>query len=313
MKRIALCAASLLFFAGCASPLKDAAGYGLARIDCEVQSRTRICYVHAPSAAPTSPAPLFIVLHGAAGTAPGMVSLTRKRFNELSDEKGFFVAYPQGVQRTWNDCRSDLSTYAHYHGIDDVAFISLLIDRLAGRYAIDRNRVYAMGISNGGFMALRLACQLPEKIRGIAVVAAANPLGQDDCCRPRQGIDVIFFNGTDDPIVPYDGGEVLLLGQGRGRIDSTDESVAYWARVNGCSGEPEKRELSDSDPHDGTRVKALVFCSRAHGGRVALYAIQGGGHTWPGGQQYLSRRFIGNTSRDINACDIIYDFFAGAP
>ncbi len=269
----------------------------------------RTCLVHVPLHKRSAAAPLVIVFHGGGGTVKGVIKLTKQRFNELSDTAGFYVAYPSGLGKSWNDFRDDSKAYAHEHGIDDAGFIASLIDRLAAEYPIDTGRVFAAGISNGGLMSYRLACSVPA-VRGIAVVAATHPAGQENKCIPSKPVSVMIINGTEDPIMPYDGGEITLLGTKRGRVISTDETVRYWVRVNKCRGGGEEKLLTDADPGDRTRVKRISYDNCDSGCRVVLYRVEGGGHTWPGGWHYMFSGFIGHTSGDFNACDAIWDFFS---
>jgi polyhydroxybutyrate depolymerase len=287
---------------------RDAEGMRL--VSFEHDGRTRECLVHVPAGAPAGTCPLLIVLHGGGGTAKGLVKLTKGRFNELADRDGFYAVYPTGLGKSWNDFRENRSGYSHRENIDDVGFISALIDRLITAYPIDKNRVFATGMSNGGFMSYRLACELSGKIRGIAAVAATHPVGADTLCHSSRPMSVLIINGTDDPIVPYNGGEVSLFGISRGRNVSTDDTIAFWEKADGCTGGRETLELPDSDPADGTRVTRISSASRT-GARVVLYRVVGGGHTWPGGWHYLPTTFIGRTSRDFNACDEIWAFFSG--
>ncbi len=277
----------------------------------EHQGRTREGLVHVPSGAPSGLRPLLVILHGGGGTARGMIGLTGNRFNELANSAGFYAVYPSGLGKSWNDLRDDASGYAHREGIDDTGFIAALIDRLAGDYPVDVKRVFVTGISNGGFMCYRLACELSGKVRAVAAVTATNPVGTKGRCRPQQSVSVMIINGTDDPIVPYNGGEVTLLGSSRGRVESTDDTVSDWVGIDACPGVRETRDLPDRDPGDRTRVSVDAYGPCAAGARVVLYRVEGGGHTWPGGRQYLPARIIGRTSRDINASDEIWNFFNG--
>lgn len=271
----------------------------------------RACLVYVPKNVPKAPRPLLFAIHGGGGTAEGMVRLTRGRFNELADRDGFFVAYPSGVERHWNDMRRDPIDRAHAENIDDVGFIRSIAARVAARYPIDRGRIFATGISNGGFMSLRLACEASDLVRGAAVVAAQNPVGADERCRPSRPVSLLFMNGTDDPLVPYRGGDIALFGKTRGSVVSTDETLRFWAVELKC-GPPVESSLADADPSDGTSVTLTRrMCGR--GSVLALYRVQGGGHAWPGGWAYLPEGIIGRTSRDISACDVIWEFFSSLP
>ena len=309
MKKIPIFLLIIVLFPWCSCTRKAVQTKSPRLIEFTQDGRPRRCLLHVPDNATARSCPLLIVLHGGGGTPEGMVKLTKNRFNEQADASGFFVAYPGGLGRSWNDFRDDVKGYAHSEGIDDVGFISALIDKLAAEYSIERDRVFATGISNGGFMSYRLACELSGKIRGIAAVAATNPPDQTSRCAPVRPISVMIINGTDDPIVPYNGGEVKLLGSSRGAVTSTDDTVRFWVRLNRCPDNPAVEELPDSDPGDNTRVKKISYGPCGGGSRVVLYRVEGGGHTWPGGLHYLFTRVIGYTSRDMNACDRISDFF----
>lgn len=266
----------------------------------KVGDLTRTYLVHVPRTYNQSkPAPLVITLHGGGGAGGGMNRLTG--MNALADREGFIVAYPDGIEHHWNDGRSTIKVKA-----DDVAFIAALIERLAKDYNIDRRRVYATGISNGGFMTQRLACELSDKIAAIATVAATMPEELQPKCRPSRPVSVLVMDGAADPIVPYNGGEVSI-GE-RGKILSVDGAINFWREQDRCSAKPSVAQLPDVDPNDGTRVTRESYEGCKGGSEVILYRIEGGGHTWAGGLQYLPERIIGKTSRDINASETIWNF-----
>ena len=190
-----------------------------------------------------------------------------------------------------------------------MAYIRAIIDYLQISENIDPARVYATGISNGGFMSYRLACELSDKIAGVAPVTANLSVDLEAFCAPSQPVKMLIINGTDDPLVPYDGGEVSLPGGiGRGEIRSTDETLAFWAAHNGCSGDPVVVDEPKRAWLDRTRLQSttLVGCDAP----VKLLAVINGGHTWPGGFQYLPVGLVGRTSRDIDASQVIWEFFA---
>ena len=120
----------------------------------------------------------------------------------------------------------------------------------------------------------------------------------------------MVVNGTKDPLVPYEGGHVQVFRSKRGAIFSTDETIERWRVFNGCKAEPFEMWLPDEDPRDGTRTEVRWWSGCAGQAEVCLYRVVGGGHTWPGGLQYLSKALIGNVSRDYDLVPLIFDFFA---
>lgn len=275
------------------------------------EGRDREYILHRPPGANDArePRPLLLVMHGGGGKAQGIIDVTRGRFNELADAENFFVVYPGGFDKSWNDGRVDVRATAHRENIDDVGFLKRVIESIAAEYAIDRKRIFATGISNGGFMSMRLACQLSDTIRAVAVVTAQ--LSQDllPACRPGRPVGMLLINGTDDPIVPYDGGTVEIFWTKRGEILSTDDTLRFWARHNRCGPTPATVQLPDRQPDDDTRVDRISYSGCASGRGVQLLRIRGGGHTWPGGAPFLTERLVGKVSNDIVACDEIWNFF----
>ena len=171
--------------------------------------RERSFILHRPTAAASGTArPLLIVMHGGGGDARGIIDITRGRFNELADAENFYVVYPQGVDKSWNDGRVDVRSTAHKENIDDVGFLKQMIETIAANHTIDRTRVFATGISNGGFMSYRLACELSGTVRAVAPVTAQLSKDLLPDCKPNQPVGVLMINGTLDPLVPYDGGTV---------------------------------------------------------------------------------------------------------
>jgi polyhydroxybutyrate depolymerase len=253
--------------------------------------------------------PLLIALHGGGGTGKKMEKLTLGGFNKLSDQEGFIVVYPDGIEKHWNDGRENVNYRAHREKVDDVGFISALIDDLTKERNIDRSRVYVTGISNGAMMSFRLACQLSQMITAIAPVAGAMPENLPSQCSPSRRIPVLMISNTEDRLVPWEGGEIRFVRKTFGRALSVPETVKYWVNHNQCSSSPAVSMEPDRDPKDGTRVRQEVYGPCGEGTRVILYAIEGGGHTWPGGHQYLPEWMIGKTSRDIDANEVIWNFF----
>ncbi len=270
-----------------------------------------------PSHDRTKSTPLLIALHGARGTGKHMVKLTLGGFDKLSDKKGFVVVYPDGIGKRWNDGRSgeEIAYRVHKENIDDVGFISALIDYLIKKLNIDPKRVYVTGMSNGAIMSYRLACELTEKIAAIAPVAGNIPQNLYPSCSPSRPISVLSINNVNDPLMPFAGGNITgPFGRKKlGKVLSTSETIRFWINHNNCSILPVVTYEPDKDPQDGTRIRKEAYRNGKDETEVVLYTIEGGGHTWPSGYQYLNERIIGKTSRDIDANEVIWDFFETYP
>jgi len=246
--------------------------------------------------------PLVIVLHGGGGNAPGAVRMTG--FSEKADKEGFVVVYPNGSGRlknrllTWNS--GNCCEYALDNNVDDVGFIRALIDELEKTRAIDPRRVYITGMSNGGMMTYRLACELSDKIAAAAPVAGALNL---DNCQPTHPVSMIIFHGTADENVLYGGGEPPKRVDTHRRIDkSVSYAVTFWVKHNGCSETPQREETGS--------IRREIYRGGKEGTEVVLYTIKGGGHAWPGGEAFL---LGAEPTREISATDVIWEFFMRHP
>jgi polyhydroxybutyrate depolymerase len=270
--------------------------------------------IHTPAFFKHGKLPLLLALHGRGGNSESMVLITRSGFNKLSDKEGFVVVYPDGIEMNWNDGRMDeeVDDRAHSENIDDVGFISSLIDLMVKDYNVDPKRVYVTGISNGAIMSYRLACELSDKITAIAPVDGNIPSMILDGCSPSQPVSVLAINNVNDPLVPFEGGEIYghFHTTKLGKVLSANESIQFWVKRNKCSTHAVEVEEPDRDPHDGTTVKRQVYWDGLKGTEVILYIVYGGGHTWPGGFQYLPAWVIGKTSREFDANEVIWEFFS---
>ena len=268
----------------------------------------RVYCIHVPPSYDKNKSmPLLIMLHGGGSTGKMMEVLTLGGLNALADKEGFVVVYPDGIGRHWDDGREGARYYTHKEKIDDVGFISSLIDHLVTELNINNKSVYVTGISNGATMSNRLACELFDKINAIAPVAGAMPKGLN--CSPSKPISVLAINSIEDPLVPWGGGDIRLGFLKVGKVLSVNETVSYWANHDNCSSLPNATWEPDKDLQDGTRVRKEAYGGCRNGTAVILYAVEGGGHTWPGGLQYLPKIIIGRTSRDIDANEVIWNFF----
>jgi polyhydroxybutyrate depolymerase len=261
----------------------------------------------------STPALLF-ALHGGGGTGEGMErSLTLGGFNSISDTQDVLIVYPDGVEKNWNDGRTNVSDPAHEQQIDDVGFFNLLIENLSEEFHVDPHRIFITGISNGAMMSYRLAMELPEKIAAIAPVAGALPLDLVAYNMSDVPVSVCVLSGTKDPLVPWEGGMVGFPRKPRGMVLSVEDSVLYWLTHNKCTTSPNSTLLPDVDPADKTWVQRDIYTDGTNNTEVVLYTIYNGGHTWPDGLQYLPESLVGRTTHDINANMVICDFFLTHP
>lgn len=257
----------------------------------------------------SKPVPLLLVLHGGGGQGKGMIKLTG--FNDVAVEYKFIVVYPDGFDKHWNDGREINTSIKDGKKVDDVLFISKLIDTLQSLYNIDNNKVFVTGISNGGFMCFRLACEIPEKITAIATVASSMTVEQYSYCNPSLSIPVMIISGDQDPLVPFEGGEIgFKLLKKRGKVVSVKETVEFWVKNNECKPEPNITTV-DILTDEGTKAINYLYSGGKNNSMVNYWLIEGGGHTWPGGYQYLPKSIIGRTSKQIDASEEIWKFFSG--
>ncbi len=208
--------------------------------------------VHTPKTpAPGTRVPLVIVLHGAGATAQEVER--RYHWDPLADRDHFIVAYPQALDRRWND-RATAS------GPDDVGFLTALLDALEAKYPVDPAHVYATGISNGGIMTYRAGCALADRLAAIGPVAAWFP-----DCLPSTPLSVVHIHGLMDEVLAYDGG----LG-----YPPVDVGLARWRAADGCPDTPATTP--------GPEVSRSAWAPCAGGTSIELVTLANGRHEWPG-------------------------------
>jgi len=247
-----------------------------------------------PSYDPATPAPLVITIHGFAQWPANQRDVSR--WNPLADEYGLIVVYPSGTgfPKRWGAHGTADSLNPQ---MEDVTFISDLIDKLKSEYTIDPARIYANGLSNGGGMSYLLACELSERIAAIGTVGGAYlyPL---DKCRPAYTVPMIAFHGDADQIVPYYGGRSAMFDV---PFPVIPEWMAQYAAQNDCAATP------DELPAQG-EVTGIRYGQCNENSEVLFYTIHGGGHAWPGGGT-LPKAIVGHTTQDIDATRTIWAFF----
>ena len=287
------------------------------RREFDFRQRSRRYRIHVPTGVASSQrVPLVLFLHGGGTNAR---AASRLGMSALADEHGFIVVYPDAIDRRWNDGRVCDAYREHDADVDDVAFIDELLIRLRAQYDIDRERIFAAGASNGGFMVQRLGIELSEHFAAIGVLIATLPEPLLDVFAPAEPVSAVFVNGTEDPIVPYHGGDVVTRPQfslkatstARGRCTSTGIAVNLWRQRNGLADRTaETQRIARQQPYNDTHVERSFWSGGERGTCVALYRVVGGGHTIPGGLQYSSEEVIGRTNHDIDGLKVVWGFFA---
>ncbi|TAK89909.1 MAG: poly(3-hydroxybutyrate) depolymerase [Burkholderiaceae bacterium] len=265
---------------------------------------TRMYRVHVPGRYDAAtPAALLVALHGGGGSMDYMANDTYYGLLTKSDREGFVVVFPNGFSKlnsgkfaTWN--AGNCCGGARDANVDDVGFIRQMVANLTRQLNIDRNRIYATGMSNGGLMAYRLACEMSDVFSAVAPVAGTDSTRS---CNPANPVSILHIHARDDDHVLFTGG----AGPGSVSQDKVTDftavpvSIAKWVRLNGCAPTPHR-----------TLDKAGAYCevyAPCRGGtQVQLCVTETGGHSWPGG---VKPRGDKAPSQAISANDVMWDFF----
>ena len=241
----------------------------------------------------SSDVPLVLNFHGFGSNATQQ--MVYGDFRDIADTEGFLLVHPEGTtfigNQFWNVGFPGLSST-----IDDVGFTEALIDELAVSYAIDLERVYATGMSNGGFMSFLLACQLSEKIAAVASVTGSMTQDTFDDCNAQRPTPVLQIHGTEDDVVLYNGNTLSI---------PIADVISYWVDYNNCETTPTTTTLPDVDVSDGSTIEHSVYEDGDNGITTEHMKVIGGGHTWPG-----SVINTGETNQDIDASMEIWLFFS---
>ena len=270
-----------------------------------VDGHERTYEVHLPAAYKGDQSvPLVVALHGRTGTGQSTAGLTH--FDSVADAHRFMVVYPDGLDNSWADGRG--ATSSDKDGIDDIKFLSELIRKLTRDYKIDSSRVFVTGVSNGGFMSQRVACELSSQVAAVGVVAATMGEITASHCHPEKPVSVMLIQGAQDPLVPVQGGPMGPNGS-RGMILSLKEAAKKWIGLDACDSKPEIATLQDKAA-DGTSIRREAFTGCKGGAEVVVYTVEGGGHTWPGGKAYLPESIIGKISGNMDASEVLWEFFS---
>lgn len=264
--------------------------------------------------------PLILAIHGYTHDGVQMAGLTAPdgdpshplSLNSLATEEGFAVAYPYGTRigflpgRCWNagggiNGYAPVGDPARRKSINDVQFFQDLIQNLSSKFQVDKQRIYLLGISNGGAMAQRLAMEVPHLWAAVATVAGCNQHAAASQVTPKNPVPLLHIHGTEDKIWPYEGGPM----QSFGLMESVDASIKGWAEANSAEVANEV-ECEPKNPSDPTRVRYRRYQGTTD---LELYTVLGGGHAWPSGYQYLPEKVMGSVSSQLDTNRLIWNFF----
>lgn len=252
------------------------------------------------------PLPVVIALHGAAQSAQSF----RDYFglDAAAAAHGFVAVYPQGEGRVWNDSRpAAMRLKVMLRPGDDVAFLLALVHRLVAEGVADPGRIYLTGISNGGFMVERMACEQAQLFAAFSVIMATTPANAREECHPARPVPILFIHGTADGVITYNGFWTPV-----GATLSAPDSAALFARLNGCAAF-RNRDLPDLDPADGTAVTERTWDGCQDGATVRLLSIERGGHQSPARVETkpdLATPFLGLRNHDIDAGEEVWAFMS---
>jgi len=258
------------------------------------EKRRYIVYTPASYAGtPEKALPVVFNFHGGGMSMAEQMLYTQ--MNRAAERHGFIVVYPAGIKQDWNVGFG----MSYLEGTDDIGFTEALLARLKQEYRVDSQRVYATGLSRGGFFALRIAAELPQLFAAVASVGGPMPEPVIAHHAKPGKVGVLLVHGTADQVVAYAGKRSDYL--------SAEDSYGYWLKQNGMATAGGARRVIDRDPADGTDVR---WTEQGNGKQsVALATIREGGHTWPGADPFNIGLPIGKTTRDIDANEVIWEFF----
>lgn len=273
--------------------------------------RERSAIVHVPPhAAEMRQIPVVLNFHGGGGY--GANEQEYSLMDRLADRETFLAVYPNGTGRfgnrllTWN--AGTCCAYAAVNNVDDVGFVRALIGKVAENIPIDRRRIYATGLSNGGMMSHRLAAEAADLIAAVAPVAGGMVLPTIKSSRP---VPVMHIHSIDDPRALYTGGLGLPFPLTKSQVlhPNIDQMILRWANHDGCAAEPtvvDRRTEGDGRGQSATRY---VYSQCRDGAEVDLWKLTGAGHVWPGGKQKFMERILGPSTEIIDANQEMWNFF----
>jgi polyhydroxybutyrate depolymerase len=264
--------------------------------------RTRIFHLFVPPGKQGA-LPIIFSFHGGGGEGLNMDEIIR--LTPVAAREGFLVVYPEGIDKGWNDGRPEKNPE-----IDDVGFFDAMLAEIPKHHPLDSSRIFVTGMSNGGLMSFRLACERSSVIAGFAPVITTLGAKISTQCKPSKRVAILNILSDKDPLMPFNGGQIIgPFGVRKlGEVLSSDATVKFWVSHLGCGMTPKISEIN-SDPGDGMISRREIYPNCANQSTFERIVVVNGGHTWPGGKQYMNERRIGKTSRDFDGSEIILQFF----
>lgn len=255
--------------------------------------------------------PLVIVLHGG-DRKNGDEAAHRTGFDSLADKGNFIAVFPNGFKGKWHDGRLPSKERKQKKYLEkqnnDIAFLKQLIDHMVEYEQVDPKRVYMTGMSNGGMMTMRMACEASDKLAAIAPIIANMPVEIVEGCLPSEKLSFLLMNGTDDPLVPYQGGEIRAFKK-RGKVLSAKATINFWRQHNDCGKVSETITLANKNTKDRSVIgKTSYSCDAPI--EMVLYTVRGGGHTLPGSNIPNRPRLLGQKNMDANGAELIWTFLS---
>jgi polyhydroxybutyrate depolymerase len=258
------------------------------------------------------PVPLVLVFHGGEGWGKQMMKMTG--YDKIADDEKFIVIFPDGYEKTWNGGKGDEGNTAEKANIDDVSFVKQILKETTSQYNIDKNRIFATGMSSGGLMSYRLGCEMADTFAAIGPVVANIAVLQKDKCIPSEQISLININGEADTYMPINGGDCCKAPYGAGyggKILSTEDTLKIFINTDKCSPTPTEENMTP-EVDDRTSVTKRTYGKCEGNTDVVSYIIHGGGHQWP--PYKIPAVFgAGKSSQNIDASKVIWDFFKNHP
>jgi len=277
--------------------------------DIQSGALTRSYLLHVPKQL-THPAPLVIVMHGYTGSADSIMSYSG--MNEVADEEGFVVVYPQGtVDQQGNAFFNVVYEFHADASVDDLQFIRDLVAHLQDELTLNPDKVFAAGMSNGADMSYLLACQASDIFRAVAPIAGVMMKETFDTCSPSRPLPIFEVHGTNDEVSLFNGD--MENSGGWGPYPDLPATIAFWVELNGLTLK-QSSNLPNSAANDTSHIVFDRYWSETQDNEVWFYRVVDGGHHWPGVQFDWWRNpmawwYFRNANQDIDTSRVVWSFF----